>query len=77
MKSNDILYGQWHDTMDQVRQKWVKLTDDDLKRLSGRIEELTGALQQRYDYDKARAELEIKEWLHIRGSTGKKEKEHG
>lgn len=74
---NGTLYGKWHEIKSQVRQKWVKLTDDDLTRMSGKMEELTGVLQQRYGYGKAQAELEIKEWLHTNGSTGKKEKSNG
>ena len=75
--NNDVLQGRWHEIKGQVRQKWGKLTDDDLTRMSGKMEELTGVLQQRYGYGKAQAELEIKEWLHAHGSSGKKENNHG
>jgi uncharacterized protein YjbJ (UPF0337 family) len=59
----DILLGKWNELKGQVRQKWAKLTDDDLARLSGKIEELAGVLQQRYGYGKAQAEIEINNWL--------------
>jgi len=61
--STDILFGKWHEIKGQVRQQWGKLTDDDFTRLSGKTEELAGALQQRYGYGKAQAELEINTWL--------------
>ncbi|HWQ22361.1 MAG TPA: CsbD family protein [Clostridia bacterium] len=61
--TNDILMGKWHELKGQVRQQWGKLTDDDLLRLSGKTEELSGILQQRYGYDKAKAESEINDWL--------------
>ena len=61
--SKDILFGKWHEIKGQVRQQWGKLTDDDFTRLSGKTEELAGALQQRYGYGKAQAELEINTWL--------------
>ena len=61
--TNDILMGKWHELKGQVRQQWGKLTDDDLLRLSGKTEELAGVLQQRYGYDKAKAETEINNWL--------------
>ena len=48
----------------QVRQKWGKLTDDDLTQLSGKTEHLAGILQQRYGYGKAQAEKEINNWLY-------------
>ena len=59
----DILQGKWHALKGQVKQKWGKLTDDDLTRLSGKTEELTVVLQQRYGYGKAQAEMEINNWL--------------
>ena len=60
---NDVLFGKWHELKGQVRQQWGKLTDDDLLKLSGKTEELSGVLQQRYGYDKAKAETEINNWL--------------
>ena len=61
--NKDILFGKWHELKGLVRQRWEKLTDDDFTRLSGKTEELVGALQQRYGYGKAQAELEINNWL--------------
>ena len=61
--TKDILLGRWHELKGQVRQRWGKLTDDDLARLSGKTEELVGVLQQRYGYGKAQAEIEINNWL--------------
>lgn len=61
--TNDILLGRWKELKGQVRQQWGKLTDDDLLKLSGKTEELSGVLQLRYGYDKARADTEINNWL--------------
>lgn len=61
--TQDILLGKWHEVRGKVRQQWGKLTDDDVTRLSGKMEELAGLLQQRYGYSKAQAELEINKWL--------------
>jgi uncharacterized protein YjbJ (UPF0337 family) len=62
--TTDILQGKWHEVKGQVREQWGKLTDDDLKKLSGKQEQLTGVLQQRYGYGRAQAEMEIANWLH-------------
>ena len=64
--TQDILFGKWHEVKGLVRQKWGKLTDDDLTRMSGKTEELTGLLQQRYGYGKAQAQNEINGCLHDR-----------
>lgn len=61
--TKDILTGKWHELKGQVRQKWGKLTDDDLGRLNGKTEELSGILQQRYGYARAQAEIEINKWM--------------
>jgi len=61
--TNDILLGKWHELKGHVREQWGKLTDDDLLLLSGKTEELSGVLQQRYGYGKAKAETEINNWL--------------
>ena len=70
--SKDILFGKWHELKGQVRQRWGKLTDDDFTRMSGKTEELAGALQQRYGYGKAQAELEINNWLRKLDQPAKK-----
>jgi uncharacterized protein YjbJ (UPF0337 family) len=61
--THDILAGKWHELKGKVKSQWGKLTDDDVTRMSGRTEELAGVLQQRYGYDKARAESEIAKWM--------------
>jgi uncharacterized protein YjbJ (UPF0337 family) len=62
--TKDALPGNWHDLKGQVRQKWGKLTADDLSRMNGTTGELAGALQQRYGYSRPQAEIEINIWLH-------------
>jgi len=69
--TEDILFGKWHELKGLVRQKWSKLTDDDLTRLSGKTEELAGVLQQRYGYGKAQAKIEINNWLRDRDVRAK------
>ena len=61
--TKDILEGKWHEMKGQVRQTFAKLTDDDVERMSGKMEELSGVLQQKYGYNKAKADDEINAWL--------------
>ncbi len=61
--TTDILQGKWHELKGQARQTFAKLTDDDIERMSGKMEELSGVLQQKYGYNKAKAETEINNWL--------------
>ena len=59
----DILQGRWLELKGLVKQRWGKLTDDDVARLTGKRDELIGILQQRYGFGKEQAELEINKWL--------------
>ena len=59
----DRLEGNWKVLKGQVRQKWGKLTDDDLDVIEGKRTELAGRLQQRYGYAKDEAEKNIDAWL--------------
>jgi uncharacterized protein YjbJ (UPF0337 family) len=45
-----------------VKQRWGKLTDDDLTTLSGKRDELVGKLQERYGYTKEQALKEADDW---------------
>lgn len=62
--NQDILKSQWSELKGQVKQYWSKLTDDDIQRLNGTLEELTKVLRLRYGYGEAQAEMEIDYWLH-------------
>ena len=61
--NQDIVQSKWLELKGQVKQQWGKLTDDDVQRLSGKTEELTCVLQQRYGYGKVQAEMEINKWV--------------
>ena len=58
--NEDTLKGKWHEVKGQLKARWGRLTDDDLKRVEGRGEELAGVLQQRYGLAKEQAEKDCK-----------------
>ena len=39
--------GDWNITKGKLKQKWAKLTDDDLQFVEGKQEELLGRIQKR------------------------------
>jgi uncharacterized protein YjbJ (UPF0337 family) len=57
--NKDKIVGEWHKLKGQLKQKWGKLTDDDLTQINGKREELLGRLQSRYGYAKDKAEEEL------------------
>jgi uncharacterized protein YjbJ (UPF0337 family) len=60
--NKDQLAGKWKDLKGQVKEKWGKLTNDDLTAIEGKAEQLSGKLQERYGYAKEQAEKEIDEF---------------
>jgi uncharacterized protein YjbJ (UPF0337 family) len=58
----DQIKGQWKQVSGQARQKWGKLTDDDLDRVAGKREELAGRIQERYGMTREEAEREVTEF---------------
>jgi uncharacterized protein YjbJ (UPF0337 family) len=53
----------WDQVRGQVKSKWGKLTDDDLKTVGGKWDQLVGRLRHHYGYEKDRAEKEVDDFL--------------
>jgi uncharacterized protein YjbJ (UPF0337 family) len=56
--------GNWKQTKGIIKEKWGKLTDDDLSQIDGKREQLEGKLQQRYGLAKDMARQNIDDWLN-------------
>jgi uncharacterized protein YjbJ (UPF0337 family) len=55
----DQIEGNWKQFKGKVKEKWGKLTDDDLTAIEGKKDQLAGKLQERYGYAKEQAEREL------------------
>jgi uncharacterized protein YjbJ (UPF0337 family) len=53
--------GDWNIAKGKLKQKWAKLTDDDLQFAEGRQEELLGRLQKRTGETRETVEKAVKE----------------
>jgi uncharacterized protein YjbJ (UPF0337 family) len=58
----DRISGKWTDFKGKVRERWAKLTDDDLARIQGKRDQLLGVLQERYGWVREQAERQIKDF---------------
>jgi len=58
----DQVKGEWKQLSGKVKEKWGKLTDDDLTAAAGQRDQLLGALQKRYGLAKEKAEKELDEF---------------
>ncbi|MFN4173982.1 MAG: CsbD family protein [Parachlamydiaceae bacterium] len=57
--NKDQFQGAWKQLSGKVKEKWGKITDDEILRINGKRETLVGLLQQKYGYAKERAEDEL------------------
>ncbi|KAJ9432772.1 MULTISPECIES: CsbD family protein [Enterobacterales] len=60
--NEDRISGNWKQFKGKVKEKWGDLTDDDMTVVEGKRDQLVGKIQERYGYEKDRAEKEVKEW---------------
>ncbi len=59
---NDLtLKGTWNETKGKLKQKYSKLTDDDLKFTEGKEDELIGRLQKKLGKTKDEIKKELAE----------------
>jgi len=63
--NEDILKGKWQEIKGRVKEKWGKLTDNDLGEIEGKGEKLLGLLQKKYGYIRDKAELEYKDSVEL------------
>jgi uncharacterized protein YjbJ (UPF0337 family) len=62
--NQDLVKGYWHELKGKVCHQWGNVTDDDVLKMKGSIEELSGIIQQKHGYDKDTAQKEILEFLN-------------
>ena len=58
----DRIEGSWMKIKGKVRERWGKLTDDDVDVIAGKRDQLVGTLQQKYGNTKEAVEQEIDAW---------------
>ena len=60
--NRDIIGGNWKKLKGQMQAKWGDLTNDDFDVAEGNATYLAGKLQERYGWEKDRAEREVNEF---------------
>jgi uncharacterized protein YjbJ (UPF0337 family) len=54
--------GNWKQVKGKVKEKWGKLTDDDLDFVGGKRDQLEGKIQERYGIAKDQVRKDIDDW---------------
>jgi uncharacterized protein YjbJ (UPF0337 family) len=60
----DQIEGKWKQYSGKAKEKWGKLTDDDLTTIGGKRDQLIGRLQQRYGIAREQAEKQVDEFTY-------------
>jgi uncharacterized protein YjbJ (UPF0337 family) len=71
----DQAEGKWKQMKGTVKQKWGKLTDDDLDVVAGSRDKLVGRIQERYGIAKDAAEKEVDSWSVPASDTAEYERQ--
>ena len=60
--NKDEASGNWKQFKGTMKEKWGKLTDDDMQVIEGKRDQLVGKIQERYGSTKDEAEREVSDW---------------
>ena len=63
--NKDILKGRWLEIKGRVKEKWGKLTNNDLGEIEGKNEKLLGLLRKKYGYIRNKAKLEYNDSVEL------------
>jgi uncharacterized protein YjbJ (UPF0337 family) len=59
----DRIEGNWKQFNGYVKTQWGKLTDDDIKQIDGKREQLESKIQARYGYSEDTIKKDVDRWL--------------
>jgi uncharacterized protein YjbJ (UPF0337 family) len=60
--NKDIIAGKWTQLKGKAQARWGDLTDDDFDVAEGNAEYLAGKLQERYGWERDRAQEEVRDF---------------
>lgn len=68
--NQDRIQGRWKQIKGKIRERWGRLTDDDLDVIAGRRDQLLGRIQQRHGLARDEAERQVSEAARNHGAAG-------
>jgi uncharacterized protein YjbJ (UPF0337 family) len=63
LRAIDRIEGNWEQVRGKIREKWGKLTDDDLGAINGRRDRLEGKIYQSYGFATDHVRKEVDDWF--------------
>jgi uncharacterized protein YjbJ (UPF0337 family) len=73
----DRLRDHWDQLQAKLKQKWTSLTEDDIRRIKGKGDQLISQLQQRYHLNREKAEEEFHAFIDSLEVNREKAGSHG
>ena len=70
--NSDQLQGKWKQMKGSMKERWGKLTDDDIDIINGQNDKLVGRIQETYGIAKEEAQRQVDDWMR----SGSLETEH-
>jgi uncharacterized protein YjbJ (UPF0337 family) len=61
--NSDQMQGKWKQLKGSVKERWGKLTDDDIDVINGQHDQLIGRIQERYGMAKDEAQRQVDQWM--------------
>lgn len=71
----DQVEGKWRQYKGHVKEKWGKLTDDDIDVIDGRRQQLVGKIQERYGIARDAAEKQADEFVKALKADDREDKQ--
>lgn len=62
--NRDTLSGNWKQVKGKAKERWGKLTDDDLDVVEGKADQLSGKIQERYGKTREEADREVDDFCN-------------
>jgi uncharacterized protein YjbJ (UPF0337 family) len=63
--NSDQLQGKWKQLKGSVKERWGKLTDDDVDVINGQNDQLVGKIQEKYGIAKEEAQRQVEDWMRV------------
>jgi uncharacterized protein YjbJ (UPF0337 family) len=60
--NNDTIKGNWKQLKGKAKERWGKLTNDELDVIAGKKDQLAGKVQERYGIAREEAEKQVEEF---------------
>jgi uncharacterized protein YjbJ (UPF0337 family) len=60
--NSDQMQGKWKQIKGSVKERWGKLTDDDIDVINGKHDQLVGKIQEKYGIAREAAQKQVDEW---------------